>query len=107
MIVLTTAGSEIDSPLWLRSMTRHFSSDTSTEVVLGFAAAPPYDDRAMGARARSFDFVADSAAWVSPLYAAIPGEAPSTIWPTAVNSFSVTKDSRVILISVMATTTYL
>lgn len=66
VIVLTTAGSEIDSPLWLRSMTRHFSSDTATEVVLGFAAAPPYDDSAMGARARSFDFVADSAAWVSP-----------------------------------------
>ena len=66
VVALTTAGSCIDSTLWLRSMMRHFRASNGVEVVLGFAAPPPYDDRAFGARARAFDFVADSAAWVSP-----------------------------------------
>lgn len=66
VIVLTTAASNIESPLWLRSMMRHFKPGGDVEVVLGFAAPPPYDDRSFGARARSFDFVADSAAWVTP-----------------------------------------
>lgn len=66
VVVLTTAGSCIDSPLWLKSMMRHFRADSDVEVVLGFAAPPPYDDRAFGARARSFDFVVDSASWVTP-----------------------------------------
>lgn len=66
VVVLTTAGSSIDSPLWLKSMMRHFRADSDVEVVLGFAAPPPYDDRAFGARARSFDFVVDSASWVTP-----------------------------------------
>lgn len=72
VVVLTSAGCRIGSPLWLRAMMRHFSHDATTEVVLGFAAAPPYDDKAMGARARSFDFVADSAAWVSPAISGHP-----------------------------------
>ena len=72
IVVLTTARSRLCSDRWLRSMMRHFSHDPATEVVLGFAAAPPYDDKAMGARARSFDFVADSAAWVSPAISGHP-----------------------------------
>lgn len=66
VIVLTTAGTEIHSDRWLRSMMQHFRPDGKTEVVLGYAAAPAYDDDAFGARARSFDFVVDSSAWISP-----------------------------------------
>lgn len=66
VVVLTTASVEIHSPRWLRSMMQHFRPGSDVEVVLGYAAAPAYDDRAMGARNRSFDFVADSSAWIGP-----------------------------------------
>ena len=66
VIMLTTAGAVINSDRWLRAMCRHFVSGSPTEVVLGYACAPAYDDRAAGARARSFDHVAESAAWISP-----------------------------------------
>lgn len=66
IVVLTTAGTEVHSSRWLRSMTQHFRPAGGVEVVLGFATAPAYDDTSMGARRRSFDFVADSAAWICP-----------------------------------------
>ncbi len=66
VVVLTTAGCCVESTRWLRSMMRHFTPDGDVEVVLGFAAPPAYDDRKIGARARSFDFVVDSVAWLSP-----------------------------------------
>lgn len=72
VVVLTTAASRIPSTLWLRAMMRHFKAGSPVELVIGFAASPPYDDRAFGARARSFDFVADSAAWVSPAVSGHP-----------------------------------
>lgn len=63
VVVLTTAGVVISSPLWLRRMMRHFSLE-GADIVLGFAAADPYDDRAFGSRARSFDHVIESAVWI-------------------------------------------
>lgn len=66
VVVLTTAGVEIHSDRWLRSMMQHFRPENEVEVVLGYAVAPPYDDDAFGARNRSFDFIADSTSWISP-----------------------------------------
>ncbi len=66
VVVLTTATAVIESDKWLHTMCRHFIPGSPTAVVLGYAAAPPYEDRAAGARARSFDHVAESAAWISP-----------------------------------------
>lgn len=66
VVVLTTADTLIKSDQWLRAMCRHFIHGSPTEVVLGYASAPPYEDRAAGARARSFDHVAESAAWIAP-----------------------------------------
>lgn len=66
VVVLTTASARIGSDRWLRAMMRHFSSDSPVEVVLGYAAPDPYDDRAFGSRVRSFDSIAEGAAWVSP-----------------------------------------
>lgn len=66
VVVLTTAGTTIQSDKWLRTMCRHFITGSPTEIVLGYAAPPPYEDKAPGMRARSFDHVVDSAAWISP-----------------------------------------
>ncbi|MDE6334667.1 MAG: glycosyltransferase, partial [Muribaculaceae bacterium] len=66
VVVLTTADTVIPSDKWLRTICRHFITGSPTEVVLGYAAPPPYEDKAPGTRARSFDHVADSAAWISP-----------------------------------------
>lgn len=66
VVVLTTADTVIPSDKWLRTICRHFITGSPTEVVLGYAAPPPYEDKAAGTRARSFDHVADSAAWISP-----------------------------------------
>ncbi len=72
VVVLTTAGCRIGSDQWLRRIMRHFSPDSPVEVVLGYASAAPYDDRSFGSRARSFDYVAESAAWISPAISGHP-----------------------------------
>ena len=66
VVVLTTAAARIPSDRWLRGIMRHFTPDGSVEVVLGYAAPDPYEDSSLGARTRSFDSVAEAAAWVSP-----------------------------------------
>lgn len=65
VVVLTRAGAVIDSDRWLASIMRHFSPDNHTELVLGYAAAAPYEDTGWGRRTRSFDNVADSTIWLS------------------------------------------
>lgn len=62
--VFTTATAVISSSRWLALMTRHFSPDSHIEVVLGYATADPYEDTSLGARTRSFDYVADSTMWL-------------------------------------------
>lgn len=66
VMVMTTSSARIESDMWLRSMMRHFSPDGPVEVVLGYAAPDPYDDRAGGSRARSFDMLVRSASWLTP-----------------------------------------
>lgn len=72
VVVLTAADAVIDSPHWLALMMSNFSPDSHIEVVLGYACAAPYDDRAFGSRTRSFDFVADSAMWIADALAGHP-----------------------------------
>lgn len=72
VVVLTTAGTEVHSTQWLRSMMQHFRAGDPTEVVLGYAYAPPYDDTAFGARARSFDSTVDAASWIGRAVAGRP-----------------------------------
>ena len=64
VVVLTTAAARITSDRWLRCITRHFA-DSSIEVVLGYAHPAADGDIKVGKRHRSFDFVADSALWLS------------------------------------------
>ncbi len=64
VVVLTCADAVVSSPMWLRRMMCHFADGSATEVVLGYATAAPYDDKCFGARRRSFDAVADGAAWL-------------------------------------------
>lgn len=61
--VLTAAGAEIRSELWLQHMMRHFDAGSSTEVVLGTATPDPYEDDCAGKRTRSFDTAADTVVW--------------------------------------------
>ncbi|MDE6289050.1 MAG: glycosyltransferase, partial [Muribaculaceae bacterium] len=63
--VLTGATAILPGNRWLRAMMSHFSDSNHTGVVLGYACADPYEDTALGARTRSFDFVADSVMWLS------------------------------------------
>lgn len=73
VVGLTTAAARITSRRWLRGMMRHFvRGGGNTEVVLGYAAPPPYDDRSFGSRARSFDRLADACSWLSPAIAGHP-----------------------------------
>lgn len=66
VVVNTTSSAQITSDRWLQSIMRHFEPDGAVDVVIGFAAAPPYDDRAFGSRARSFDSTVDALGWVAP-----------------------------------------
>jgi len=72
VVVLTTAASRINSDRWLHGIMRHFGADSPVEVVIGYASAAPYDDRSAGSRARSFDSVAEAAAWISPAISGRP-----------------------------------
>ena len=63
VVVNTTAGVEIESPLWLTSMMRNFKND-GTEVVIGYALPADTDTR-MGRRRRAFDFTARAVAWLT------------------------------------------
>ena len=63
--VLTAAKARVDSRRWLQTIMQHFGQNSSTEVVLGFAAYEPYEDRSFGSRARSFDYAIESASWLS------------------------------------------
>lgn len=64
VVVLTGASTVIDSRHWLAKMMQHFAANSSTQLVLGFATAAPYEDTGWGKRTRSFDYVADSARWL-------------------------------------------
>lgn len=70
VVVLTTAVSIIDSPLWLRRMMRNFNENPDVEVVLGASVANPEDDTAFGAKQRVYDSTVDAVKWLS---AAISG----------------------------------
>lgn len=63
VVVHTMATADIQSPLWLASVMRHFSNP-DTEVVLGHAI-PQNADKSRGHRRRIFDFVADATNWLS------------------------------------------
>lgn len=66
VVVHTTSSARITSPQWLGRIMRHFDSAGTVDVVIGYAAAPPRDDRAFGAQARAFDSAADALGWVAP-----------------------------------------
>lgn len=70
VVVLTTSSARLRSDKWLAGMMQHFDESGAVEIVIGYAAAPAYDDNASGARARSFDSVADSLGWVGPAVSA-------------------------------------
>lgn len=72
VVVLTTTGAIIDSPLWLRSMMAPFSASNAVEVVLGFAGVDPDEDTAPGRRRRSYDYAAESARWLAAAIAGHP-----------------------------------
>lgn len=65
VVVLTRAGAVIQSEDWLSAMMEPFNTDERIEVVLGYATAAAYEDRQIGARTRSFDYVTESAQWLS------------------------------------------
>ena len=66
IVVHTTSAARVNSPQWLNNIMKHFAANPEVDVVIGFSSAPPYDDNGFGARARSFDAVADSIGWVVP-----------------------------------------
>lgn len=72
VVVHTTSTARIFSDKWLRSIMRHFDPAGAVDVVIGYAAAPPYDDRTLGARARSFDSAVDALGWMGPATAGRP-----------------------------------
>lgn len=72
VVVLTTTGAIIDSPLWLRNMMAPFDANNNVEVVLGFACVDPAEDGARGARRRAYDYAAESARWLAAAIAGHP-----------------------------------
>lgn len=72
VVVHTTSAARIPSDRWLRTIMRHFDPQGAVDVVLGYASAPAYDDRTLGARARSFDSAVDAMGWVAPAVAGHP-----------------------------------
>lgn len=70
--VLTTTAVEIRSSQWLRRMMSQFSKNSPIEIVLGFASIDPEEDQLFGKRRRVFDYVADSARWLSAAIAHKP-----------------------------------
>lgn len=72
VVIHTTSSARIPSSLWLESIMRHFDPEGPVDIVIGYAAAPAYDDRALGARARSFDNSADALGWIAPAVAGHP-----------------------------------
>lgn len=66
VVVHTTSWTRIPSRMWLQGIMRHFDPDGAVDVVIGYAAAPTYDDREFGSRARSFDSAADALGWLAP-----------------------------------------
>ena len=73
IIVLTTTSVAIESPDWLRRMTRRFGPEgQGPDIVLGFAYVAPEEDTSFGRRRRAFDFVADSVRWLSVAIAGKP-----------------------------------
>lgn len=65
ILALTTTATYIPSPRWLASMVRGFQPPIQADVVLGFAGAEPPEENHAGDRRRTFDFVAESARWLS------------------------------------------
>lgn len=71
VVALTTAGGMIGSRLWLRDMASPFVNPR-VGVSLGYAYIDPSEDNMFGARARAFDYVADSCRWLSVAIASRP-----------------------------------
>lgn len=63
--VMTAAGAVVGSEHWLARIMQHFSPQTHTEVVLGYAAMEPYEDTGAARRVRSYDYVAESVSWLA------------------------------------------
>ena len=72
IVALTTTAVEIETDQWLRRIMSNFDADGHTEVVLGFATVDPEEDTDSGRRTRAFDYVADSARWLSVAAAGKP-----------------------------------
>lgn len=72
VVVLTTSGAIIESPLWLRGIMAPFDADGRVEVVLGYAYADPAEDDFGGRRRRSYDYAAESTRWLGTAIAGHP-----------------------------------
>ncbi len=72
VVVLTTTGAIIQSPLWLRNMMAPFDADNNVEVVLGFACVDPEEDDAWGKRRRAYDYAAENTRWLATAIAGHP-----------------------------------
>lgn len=66
VVVLTTVAAIINTDKWLRSMLSQMVANPDNQIVLGYAAPLPGDDRAHGCRRRIFNYAADSVAWLAP-----------------------------------------
>lgn len=66
VVVLTTAEARPAGKRWLHSIMRNFDPDSAVEVVLGYASAHPEEATGVGDINRRFDYVAQSARWLSP-----------------------------------------
>ena len=66
-LLLTVGNCAVQSPLWLKTMARHFS-DPSVEVVIGYARLCGNDgssDSGRGRRLRTFDRMRSALVWIS------------------------------------------
>lgn len=75
VVVHTTSSARIGSADWLYSIMRHFEPDGNVDVVIGYAAAPPRDDRSFGAMARAFDSSVHDLGWIAPACSGHPWRA--------------------------------
>lgn len=72
VVVHTTSNARIKTDKWLWNIMKHFDPEGAVDVVIGYAAAPAYDDTSFGARGRAFDSMVDALGWVGPATAGRP-----------------------------------
>lgn len=62
-VIITRSNCDIQSPLWLTAMARHFAD--GKKVVIGYASYKPSDDTSCGARLRAFNSVVNDTIYLS------------------------------------------